>query len=75
MHSPALSRINNADGEYELRYFFSNMPQVMPTLEMGRLFHERFWIEQGYQQLKEELGLDHPTMRAEAGPAGVGMCF
>jgi len=22
--------------------------QDMPTLEMVRLFHERFWIEQGY---------------------------
>jgi hypothetical protein len=26
---------------------------------MVRLFHDRFWIEQGYQQFKEELGLDH----------------
>ncbi len=40
-------------GKYELRYFFSNMPQDMPTLEMVRLFHERFWIEQGYHQLEE----------------------
>lgn len=36
----------------------------MPTLEMVRLFHERFWIEQGYQQLKEELGLDHHEGRS-----------
>jgi SRSO17 transposase len=55
------------DGEYELRYFFSNMPQDMPTLEMVRLFHERFWIEQGYQQLKEELGLDHHEGRSWTG--------
>jgi SRSO17 transposase len=53
--------------EYELRYFFSNMPQDMPTLEMVRLFHERFWIEQGYQQLKEELGLDHHEGRSWTG--------
>jgi SRSO17 transposase len=51
----------------ELRYFFSNMPQDMPTLEMVRLFHERFWIEQGYQQLKEELGLDHHEGRSWTG--------
>jgi len=51
----------------ELRYFFSNMPQDMPTLEMVRLFHERFWIEQGYQQLKEELGLDHHEGRSWPG--------
>ena len=33
--------------------------QGLPTIEMFRLFHDRFWLEQGYQQLKEELGLDH----------------
>jgi SRSO17 transposase len=54
-------------GEYELRYFFSNMPQEMPTLEMVRLFHERFWIELSYQQLKEELGLDHHEGRSWTG--------
>ncbi len=53
--------------EYELRYFFSNMPQDMPTLEMVRLYHERYWIEQGYQQLKEELGLDHHEGRSWTG--------
>lgn len=54
----------HGDKRTELRYFFSNMPQDMPTLEMVRLFHERFWIEQGYQQLKEELGLDHHEGRS-----------
>ena len=53
--------------QFELRYYFSNMPQTMPTLEMVRLFHERFWIEQGYQQLKEELGLDHHEGRSWGG--------
>jgi SRSO17 transposase len=53
--------------EFELRYYFSNMPQNMPTLEMIRLMHERFWIEQGYQQLKEELGLDHHEGRSWIG--------
>lgn len=52
---------------FELRYYFSNMPQNMPTLEMVRLFHERYWIEQGYQQLKEELGLDHHEGRSWIG--------
>lgn len=59
-------RKKNGEG-YELKYFFSNMPQGMPTLEMVRLFHERFWIEQGYQQLKEELGLDHHEGRSWIG--------
>jgi len=57
----------HGDKKTELRYFFSSMPQDMPTLEMVRLFHERFWIEQGYQQLKEELGLDHHEGRSWPG--------
>lgn len=54
-------------GSYELRYFFSNMPQTMPTLEIVRFLHEKFWIEHGYQQLKEELGLDHHEGRSWPG--------
>lgn len=53
--------------QFELRYYFSNMPQHMPTLEMVRLLHKRFWIEHGYQQLKEELGLDHHEGRSWIG--------
>lgn len=59
-----IGRRKRDEGQYELRYFFNNMPQDIPTLEMVRLFHERFWIEQGYQQLKEELGLDHHEGRS-----------
>jgi SRSO17 transposase len=62
-----IERRHKDDHQTELRYFFSNMPQDMPTLEMVRLFHERFWIEQGYQQLKEELGLDHHEGRSWSG--------
>ena len=54
-------------GEVELRYFFSNMPQAMPTLDLARLNHKRYWIEHGYQQLKEELGLDHHEGRSWLG--------
>lgn len=49
---------------YELRYFFSNMPQHLATIDLARLYHERYWIEHGYQQLKEELGLDHHEGRS-----------
>jgi SRSO17 transposase len=52
---------------FELRYFFSNMPQGKPTIEMVRIYHERFWIENGYQQLKEELGMDHHEGRSWIG--------
>ena len=62
-----IERRRKDGGGHELRYFFSNMPQGMPTLEMVRLFHERFWIEQGYHQLKEELGLDHHEGRSWTG--------
>jgi len=54
-------------GRTELRYFFSNFPQNMPTIEMVRLYHERFWIDHGYQQQKEELGLDHHEGRSWVG--------
>ena len=51
-------------GRHELRYFFSNMPQDLVTIDLARLYHERYWIEHGYQQLKEELGLDHHEGRS-----------
>jgi len=54
-------------GGYELRYFFSNMPQHLATIDLARLYHERYWIEHGYQQLKEELGLDHHEGRSWSG--------
>jgi SRSO17 transposase len=55
------------EGGYELRYFFSNIPQYMPTIDLARLYHERYWIEHGYQQLKEELGMDHHEGRSWTG--------
>jgi SRSO17 transposase len=57
----------HSNGARELHCFFSNMPQDMPTIELVRLFHARFWIEQGCQQLKEELGLDHHEGRSWTG--------
>lgn len=54
-------------GGFELRYFFSNMPLHLATLDLARLYHDRYWIEHGYQQLKEELGLDHHEGRSWVG--------
>lgn len=62
-----IERRHHEQGGVELRYFFSNMPQHCPTIELARLNHERYWIEQGYQQLKEELGLDHHEGRSWIG--------
>ncbi len=41
------------------KYFLSNLPANTPLAELVRLAHQRWAIEQGYQQLKEQLGLDH----------------
>jgi SRSO17 transposase len=62
-----IERRHSVKGEVELRYFFSNMPQTTPTVDLARLNHERYWIEHGYQQLKEELGLDHHEGRSWLG--------
>jgi len=62
-----MERRKREKGGVDLRYFFSNMPQGKPTIEMVRVFHERFWIEHGYQQLKEELGMDHHEGRSWIG--------
>lgn len=43
----------------ELRYAFSNAPANASLIQLVRLLKERWPVEQGYQQLKEELGLDH----------------
>jgi len=62
-----IERLSLSKGGYELRYFFSNMPQQLTTLDLAKVYHERYWIEQGYQQLKEELGLDHHEGRSWKG--------
>ena len=43
------------------------MPQEMRTVEMVRISHERFWTEQEYKELKDELGLDHHEGRSWTG--------
>jgi SRSO17 transposase len=46
-----------ADGK--LKYAFSNLPPGTSCQKAVRLWKSRWPVEQGYQQLKEELGLDH----------------
>jgi SRSO17 transposase len=45
------------DGSY--KYYLSNAPLQTSAKQMLGWAHHRWKIEQGYQQLKEELGLDH----------------
>jgi SRSO17 transposase len=46
-----------ADGK--LKYAFSNLPASTNRIRAVRLWKSRWPVEQGYQQMKEELGLDH----------------
>lgn len=41
------------------KYYVSNAPANTSISKMVNWAHERWKVEQGYQQLKEELGLDH----------------
>lgn len=43
----------------EFKYFVANFPKNRSWKSLLRVAHLRWKIEQGYQQLKEELGLDH----------------
>jgi SRSO17 transposase len=45
------------DGSWH--YAFSNLPEATSCRRAVRLWHRRWAVEQGYQQMKEELGLDH----------------
>jgi SRSO17 transposase len=46
-----------ADGS--VKYAISNLPEDAAMAEGLALWKQRWQVEQGYQQLKEELGLDH----------------
>ena len=45
--------------EAPLKYFLCDLPEHYTLRRLVRLAKSRWQIEQGYQQLKEELGLDH----------------
>lgn len=56
------------DGEAEpTKYFLCDLPASYTIRRLVRLVKCRWKIEQGYQQLKEELGLDHYEGRTWAG--------
>ena len=48
-------------------YFFCDLPEHYTLRRLVRLAKSRWQIEQGYQQLKEELGLDHYEGRSWQG--------
>lgn len=49
------------------RFWLSSLPEDTSLLALVRLAKIRWWIEQGYQQLKDELGLDHYEGRSWQG--------
>lgn len=51
--------IEKQGGDGPLKFAFSNLPVNTSRLSAVRLWKSRWPVEQGYQQLKEELGLDH----------------
>ena len=46
-----------ADGK--IQFAFSNLPAETSRLQAVRLWKSRWPVEHGYQQMKEELGLNH----------------
>src|SRR4051812_34796750 len=54
-----------ADGK--LKYAFSNLPAGTSRIRAVRLWRSRWPVELGYQQMKEELGLDHHEGRSWRG--------
>jgi len=55
-------------GEKEpTQYFLCDLPEHYPLRRLVRIVKARWKIEQDYQQLKEELGLDHYEGRSWAG--------
>jgi len=47
------------DAKAPIKYWFSNLPRDTSLKRLVRLAKLRWRVEQNYQQLKEELGLDH----------------
>src|SRR3954467_14488895 len=54
-----------ADGQ--IKYALSNLPGRTSRIRAVRLWKSRWPVEQGYQQMKEELGLDHHEGRSWRG--------
>jgi SRSO17 transposase len=49
----------NVGPQAATRFFYVNLPDTASLAEIARLAHQRWAIEQQYQELKTELGLDH----------------
>jgi len=54
-------------GSEPSRYWFSNLPETTTLRELVHWAKIRYFVEQNYQQLKDELGLDHFEGRSWTG--------
>jgi SRSO17 transposase len=50
-----------------LQYYFTNHPDNTPRMTLVRAIKARWVCEQGHQQMKDELGLDHYEGRSWLG--------
>jgi SRSO17 transposase len=55
------------DAKTRLKYYFVALPETASLRALVRLAHQRWAIEQQYQELKGELGLDHFEGRSYPG--------
>lgn len=63
-----------SDGTF--KYYVSSLPASASAKKIIRLAHQRYKVEQSYQQLKEELGLDHFEGRSWLGlHHHIALCF
>ena len=63
----AIWLLNEEQSDGTIKYAFSNLPANTSRLKAVRLWRNRWPVEQGYQQMKEELGLDHHEGRSWRG--------
>lgn len=70
-----IERLKTSNG-IEHKYYLSSWPEETAVRKLAVAAHVRWKIEQGYQQLKEELGLDHFEGRSWMGfHHHVTLCF
>ncbi len=53
--------------EAPTKYFFANLPASTSLRQLVRTAKGRWWVEQSYREMKEELGLDHYEGRSWVG--------
>lgn len=58
-HADPLWLLVEARDDGQVQYALSNLPAKMSRVAAVRLWKQRWRVEQGHQQMKEELGLDH----------------